>query len=280
MGLLDDKDEFRWSDAAAGFSRTVGIDPLGAPVDLINSGLNALGVYKALGLQVPTKPFGGSQSISDFYKYLGYQDNPGSVGDTVGEVAGSLIPLVASGGALAGTKVGRTNVAEVFDKAKGYITGNRSNLSEDQLMTIREHLIRLEKGYPAKNLKIKNLMTPEQFADYQRKRLEVGLKPPIRNEFAFNPYHIKEERMFQDGYSAEDVYKQIKSATSLKSKIITDSEGRPNLHNLIPRNDDYANLVNDVMGFERKDKPSVRTVYPKGDGKKDLPRKKKKGLLD
>lgn len=280
MGLLDDKDEFRWGDAAAGFSRSVAIDPLGAPVDAINWGINQ--GYQLLGLPEVKKPFGGSEWIADLYRnYTPYKDNPGSKGDKLGEMAGTLAPLIASGGVLSLSKVGREGVGEIFDVAKGYITGNRSNLSTEQLDNIRYQLERIEKGYPASKIKFTNIMSPTQFAEYQKQRKIAGLGVPTDNVFLIDFPHIKNERMFQDDYSAKDVYEQIKSATSRKSEIIVNLDGKPDLRNPILRNDGYGNMVNDTLGFGKNNKPLIRTVYPKGDGKKDLPRKKKqKGLLE
>lgn len=257
MGLLDDKDEFRWSDAAAGFSRTVGIEPLGAPVDIINSGLNALGVYKALGLQVPTKPFGGSQSISDFYKYLGYQDNPGSRGDEIGAAVGMFAPIA---GLFSGLKAPTAieKVKDAFD--------SRSNLSFMDLYRIKRGLLDVENGKTNEFIRLNKPLTKEQYDSLQKQRADINALLAKRNYFSLDANHIYESRVIRDGYSIADVMKQIKSATSRKSTVEVDVRRKQN--NLVSprkRDDGYGNMVQDRIGIDLRGQGVYRTVIPKGD---------------
>ena len=136
----------------------------------------------------------------------------------------------------------------------------------------------MEKGYRPSKVVIENLMTPMQFDDYRLLRGKVGLTAPEVNSFDINFPHIMNQRMVQDGYSSKDILEQIKSATSKKSIVFIDSQNRVNLMNPNVRRDGYGNTVNDVMGFSRRNKPTIQTVFPMGDKRNDLP--KKKGLLE
>jgi len=257
MGLLDDKDEFRWRDALAGFSRAVGIEPLGAPVDFINSGLDSLGVYKVLGLQAPTKPFGGSESIKDFYRHFGYRDNPGSVGDEIGAAVGMFAPAV---GIFSGLKA-----PTAIKKAKDAFDA-RSNLSPIDLYRIKRGLLDVENGGTNEFIRLNKPLTKEQYDSLQKQRADINAVLAKRNYFSLDANHIYDSRVIRDGYSIADVMKQIKSATSRKSTVEVDARRKQN--NLVSprkRDDGYGNMVQDRIGIDLRGQGVYRTVIPKGD---------------
>jgi hypothetical protein len=93
-------------DFMGGLSRGASAGTIGAPVDLATLGLNAViagGGYAGhkLGLlslppDLIEKPVGGSDWIAEKMRTAGVlKDNPGSTGDSLGELAGNLLPTVA-----------------------------------------------------------------------------------------------------------------------------------------------------------------------------------------
>lgn len=237
MGLL--------GDAFGGFSRSMTAGLLGMPVDLtadaLNlgvSGLNAAAGLAGTNLNLPTfqNPVGGSAWIAQKMRNAGMlQDNPGSMGD----LGGALLPMFAM------------------------------PINPEDLGKIRGLLGAIEAGKPTTRLTLDNPLTPQQFSDLQAARQASGLPAPAQNEFQFRGSHLYNSRSM-DGYTVDDMMKQLESGTSANSVITVDRNGRVNLQNPVPRDDGYGNQVNDTVTFELSGRPEIFSVIPKG----DRPRKK------
>ena len=228
-------------DVFGGASRGLTAVLWGAPVDLITMGLNA-GIAGAnqLGANVPAiqNPVLGSEWIAQRMRDAGVlNDNPGSLGD----MAGGLLPLAMM-------------PIKPTDMAK-----------------IRGLLGAIERGQTTKKLTLSEPLTAQQFSDLQKARQGLGMPTPKENNFVFRGTHMYDSRA-KDGYTVDDMIRQLESGTSEKSVVIVDKNGRVGLQNPIPRNDGYGNAVNDTVTFELSGKPEMLSAIPKGDLKKKKPR--------
>lgn len=262
-GLLDD---FRLSDVGGGLSRALVMDTLGFPADAINYGLNKAidGVNyanRSFGLfdsDVPRlgKPFGGSDWMADRFRQLGWQDNLGSSGDIIGSLSSLALPF------------GATKVKSLFSFSKDLFNRyqRRSNLSSKDIKNIRKGLLDISVGDKNKYVRLKDAMTPQQFDSLVTQRKAMEASYPFKNNFIIDLDHIYDARVLRDGYSIDDVMKQIKSATSRKSDVFVDPVRKQNnLINPYGRADGFGNVVNDRIGIDLRGVPQYRTVIPKGD---------------
>lgn len=108
--------------------------------------------------------------------------------------------------------------------------------------------------------------TAEQFSELNRQRAGASLHLLLQNEILFIGRHLYNSRI-KDGYSIEDIVRQIESAMATSS-IPQSSEIATYMQNPAARDDGYGNLVHDRAVFEmtsKKPKAELYSVMPKGD---------------
>ncbi|KVL90766.1 hypothetical protein [Burkholderia stagnalis] len=235
MGLLDQLLGGATRESVAG---TLGA-PVDAAADAINGTTAALGTFLPQGFPPIENPIGGSawmaQRMRDWHAL---SDSPGTGGD----LAGGLLPML---------------IGPVKD---GALKGARGLL---------EALARGERPRP---IDIGNL-TPDQLSALNAARAQNGL-PDVGGDLWYRGAHHYQSRS-ADGYSIDDMLKQIESGLSPQSQVQVDRFGRPSLVNPSARADGYGNNVNDTVTFETSGKknPELFSVIPKGDYKKPKDRK-------
>lgn len=235
MGLLD--------QLLGGASREAIAGTLGAPVDLVTNGINgttaALGSVLPQGFPAISNPVGGSDWIAQNMRDLNtLNDSPGTAGD----LAGGLLPMLIG------------------------------PVKEGALKNARGLLEALARGERPKPIDIGNL-TPDQLSALNAARAQNGL-PDVAGDLWYRGTHHYQSRS-ADGYSIDDMLKQIESGLSPQSQVQVDRFGRPSLVNPGARADGYGNSVNDTVTFETSGKrnPELFSVIPKGDYKKPKDRK-------
>jgi len=97
----------------------------------------------------------------------------------------------------------------------------------------------------------------------------------MRADIMFLGTHIFHRRITEDGYSVDDVLRQIISALDVSAQIRVTPK-MTILQSQIPRDDGYGNRVTDEAVFECTGKypfPDLYSVIPKGDRIKPKPAK-------
>lgn len=139
-------------------------------------------------------------------------------------------------------------------------------LYDNALEIIRTNLEQLKNGERPKFVAIGKL-TDEQLATINQKQLENGLPVVQCNEILYMGKHHYNSRAVKDGYSIDDLVKQVESALAETSVI----ENNKVLKSTVLRDDGYGNMVQDWAVFEmtaKRPKMELFSVIPKGDDNK------------
>lgn len=150
-------------------------------------------------------------------------------------------------------------------------------LVENAEKRIRKNLQYIRNGRKAHPVVI-GFLTDIQLAKMNEERAQRGF-PEMNAKIVFVGQHVYDSRIQQDGYSVDDVIKQITSAMNESSVF----HANPKMNSLVSsstREDDYGNSVIDEAVFEcsvRYPKPELLSVIPKGDGIKPRDGTKKCG---
>lgn len=141
---------------------------------------------------------------------------------------------------------------------------------------IRANLERVAKGEKPKPIDIGEL-TPTQFAEINAYRSEHGLPALVSAVVCYVGKHHWEGRSLQ-GYSIEEMLTQIESAMSEHS-IVQMNGNQTAMQNMAWRDNGDGKMVRDKATFElmqQKPKAELLSVIPKGDGRPDMRKKKRK----
>ncbi|MFZ6690116.1 hypothetical protein ACO0K0_20460 [Undibacterium sp. SXout11W] len=139
-------------------------------------------------------------------------------------------------------------------------------LYEDGLTLIRRNLETISKGEKAKATEIGEF-TVQQHAEINNLRLASNLQPLESPKIVFIGSHLYKSRIAEDGYTIDDVIKQIASVFSITS-IVIHTRHMTGMRSTVKRQDGYGNEVLDEAVFEltqRKPKAELFSVIPKGD---------------
>lgn len=112
--------------------------------------------------------------------------------------------------------------------------------------------------------------TDTQFKAINEYRRNEELPELLSNEIIYMGRHHYNSRITKDGYSIDDLIKQIKSSLDTDSVVVIDKKGS-GLQSNNKREDGYGNTVTDLAIFEfsaHKPKAELFCVVPKGDTKK------------
>ena len=140
---------------------------------------------------------------------------------------------------------------------------------------IRKNLGKVSKGITPYPVKVGKL-TDAQLADLNNERSNRKMKP-MKGEIVFVGRHMYERRVLADGYSIDDVVKQIVSALDEKS-VVRMSPKMTAIQSSQLREDEYGNKVRDEAVLEctmKYPKPELYSVIPKGDDIKPVADAKK-----
>lgn len=113
-------------------------------------------------------------------------------------------------------------------------------------------------------------LTEEQFVAINRQKESDDLPRLEDKEIIFLGQHIYNSRVVRDGYTIDDIIKQITSAVAITA-IAVASPKMTAIKSTQPRQDGYGNEVLDEAVFEltaRKPKAELYSVVPKGDRNK------------
>lgn len=141
-------------------------------------------------------------------------------------------------------------------------------LYHDAERLIRANLDVIKNGRKAQAVIIGRL-TDKQLTALNEERKRRNL-PSMVAEVVFIGRHIYESRILQDGYTIDDVVKQIACAMAENSAF----HANPKMNALVcqtERGDGYGNRVRDTAVFEctaRYPRPELYSVIPKGDAVK------------
>lgn len=139
-------------------------------------------------------------------------------------------------------------------------------LYTNALELIRSNLEQLRDGERPKFVAIGKL-TDQQLLVINQKQEEVGMPTVQCNEILYMGRHHYNSRAIKDGYTIDDLLKQIESALSESSVV----ENNKVLKNINLRDDGYGNMVEDRAVFEmtaKRPKMELFSVIPKGDNNK------------
>lgn len=139
-------------------------------------------------------------------------------------------------------------------------------LYTNALELIRSNLEQLRDGERPKFVAIGKL-TDQQLLVINQKQEQAGMPTVQCNEILYMGRHHYNSRAIKDGYTIDDLLKQIESALS-ESSIV---ENNKVLKSITLRDDGYGNKVEDRAVFEmtaKRPKMELFSVIPKGDNNK------------
>lgn len=139
-------------------------------------------------------------------------------------------------------------------------------LYNNSLEIIRTNLEQLQNGKRPKFQAI-GYFTDEQLTTINTFRATNGLNQLEQNEILYMGRHHYNSRVVRDGYSIDDLVKQIESSLAETSRVAI-TERMTAIQSTIPRTDGYGNSVLDMAVFElssKKPRAELFSVIPKGD---------------
>jgi hypothetical protein len=145
------------------------------------------------------------------------------------------------------------------------ITGIRMTLHNDAERLIRANLAEVSRKGKPRVVAI-GVLTDEQLRAINEHRQRRNFAP-IEAVIVFSGKHIYKSRIEGDGYSVDDVIKQISSAMSSLSRLRI-SPKMTAIENPAARDDGYGNRVNDQAVLEctaKFPRAELYSVIPRGD---------------
>jgi len=138
-------------------------------------------------------------------------------------------------------------------------------LVADAPALIRSNLEDIQNGKRARLVVIGTLSDIQLSGINQHRR--DSIRPPVLAEVVFFGSHIYRSRVWNDGYTIDDVIDQILSGMDAAS-LVRVTKHMTSMENPNPRPDRYGNFVRDRVVFEcsaRYPRPELFSVIPKGD---------------